>query len=123
MVLIDTMGDLANIYGVADYVFCGGSLVDKGGHNLMEAAIWNKAVFYGPSIDDFHDAADLLESVEAGFEVADVGELESRLHLFKQNPRAYVEACQRAGKIAKAQLGTSSRQTSYIIDGFFQKEQ
>lgn len=122
MVLIDTMGDLADIYGVADYIFCGGSLVHKGGHNLMEAAIWDRAAFYGPSIDDFHDAADLLESVGAGFEVADVDELEGLLHHYRTHPQEYSEACHRAGKIAKAQLGSSLRQTSYILEGFLQKK-
>jgi 3-deoxy-D-manno-octulosonic-acid transferase len=37
-ILVDSMGDLAGIYSIASYVFCGGSLVERGGHNIMEAA-------------------------------------------------------------------------------------
>ncbi len=118
MILVDTMGDLADLYGVADYIFCGGSLVNKGGHNLMEAAIWDKAVFYGHSIDDFHDAADLLESVEGGFRVDDVADLERKILYYRTHQQEYNDACNRAGKIARAQLGSSSRQIKYILDGF-----
>ncbi len=118
MILVDTMGDLADLYGVADYIFCGGSLVNKGGHNLMEAAIWDKAVFYGHSIDDFHDAADLLESVEGGFRIDDVADLERRILYYRTHQQEYNDACNRAGKIARAQLGSSSRQIKYILDGF-----
>ena len=120
MILVDTMGDLADLYGVADYIFCGGSLVNKGGHNIMEAAIWDKAVFYGHSIDDFHDAADLLESVEGGFKVDDVADLERKILYYNTHQQEYNYACNRAGKIARAQVGSSSRQIKYILDGFLQ---
>ncbi len=118
LILVDTMGDLAELYGVSDYIFCGGSLVPKGGHNLMEAAIWGRAVFYGPFIDDFHDAADLLESEQCGFKIADVADLEKRLHYYRVHSQEYFAACHRAGKVAKSQQGSSSRQVSHIFGGF-----
>ncbi len=122
MVLVDTMGDLADLYGIADYIFCGGSLVKRGGHNLMEAAVWDKAVFYGPFIDDFHDAADLLKSVQGGFMVANIADIESQIRYFRNHRQHYIEACQSAGEIARAQQGSSSRQVSYILKGFRERE-
>jgi 3-deoxy-D-manno-octulosonic-acid transferase len=116
VVLIDTMGELSLLYGLADYIFCGGSLVDKGGHNLMEAAVWNKAVFYGPHIEDFHDAAQLLESVSGGFPVTNIDDLENLLHFYRAHPDEYDQACQRAGEIARQQQGSSARQLAFVLD-------
>jgi 3-deoxy-D-manno-octulosonic-acid transferase len=56
IVILDTIGELADTYGVASFVFCGGSLVPKGGQNLIEPAVWGKAVICGPSMEDFQDA-------------------------------------------------------------------
>jgi 3-deoxy-D-manno-octulosonic-acid transferase len=116
VVIIDTMGELSLLYGLADYIFCGGSLVDKGGHNLMEAAVWNKAVFYGPHIEDFHDAAQLLESVSGGFRVTNIDELENSLHFYRTHPKDYELACQRAGEVARQQQGSSARQLAFVLD-------
>lgn len=116
LVLVDTMGDLANLYSVADFAFCGGSLVNRGGHNLMEAALWQKAVFYGPDIADFRDAADLLESVNAGFQVNNIDELEQLITHFTKHPADYASACGRAGKVARSLQGCSRRQVDYILN-------
>lgn len=115
LLLVDTMGELALLYGIGDYIFCGGSLVAKGGHNLMEAAVWNKAVFYGPHVEDFHDAAALLEQVEAGFRVADVEDLVVRVNYFRRHPEEYHAACLRAGEIARQQRGSAARQAAIVL--------
>lgn len=115
VIIVDTMGELSLLYGVADYVFCGGSLVEKGGHNLMEVAIWGKAVFYGPHMDDFRDAAHILESVDAGFQVADAHGLSQLLQYYHDHPVEYGEACRRAREIARKQQGSSARQLAYIL--------
>ncbi|MBU0484380.1 MAG: 3-deoxy-D-manno-octulosonic acid transferase [Proteobacteria bacterium] len=114
VVIIDTMGDLAEIYSLASYVFCGGSLVDRGGHNLMEAAIWGKPVFYGPSMRDFLDAKDLLESVNAGFMVNSAGELSNAIIEMYNRPEEYEQIAQRARQIALAQQGSARRQIKIV---------
>jgi 3-deoxy-D-manno-octulosonic-acid transferase len=75
VVLIDAFGALSRIYSVATIVFCGASLVPLGGQNPLEAAVWEKAVLYGPSMEDFHDATTILESVGAGIPVSSPDEL------------------------------------------------
>ncbi|MDA8137311.1 MAG: hypothetical protein M0036_01555 [Desulfobacteraceae bacterium] len=62
VVLLDTIGELSDTYSVARFVFCGGSLVPKGGQNLLEAAAWAKPIMYGPSMEDFADAQQLIEA-------------------------------------------------------------
>ena len=81
VVIINTIGDLQSTYSIASIVFCGGSLEPLGGQNILEAAVWGKPVFYGPSMDDFLDAKALLDKTGGGIQVKDDRELaESMLH-------------------------------------------
>lgn len=64
VVVVDAMGLLFSLYGLAKAAFVGASLVKLGGQNPMEAAVWGVPVCYGPDMDDFTDAARALE--EAG---------------------------------------------------------
>src|SRR5438105_12466120 len=53
VILLDTVGELATLYALAEVVFIGGSLVPRGGHNLLEPALFRKAVLFGPSMSNF----------------------------------------------------------------------
>ncbi len=55
IVLLNTIGDLANVYGIADVAFVGGSLVSRGGHNPLEAAQFGVPVVMGESFENFRD--------------------------------------------------------------------
>ena len=66
VILLDTIGELPSTYGIADVVFCGGSLVPKGGQNILEPALWAKPIMYGPSMEDFAQAKDLIETAGGG---------------------------------------------------------
>jgi 3-deoxy-D-manno-octulosonic-acid transferase len=60
VIVIDTVGELAQMYALADAVFVGGSLVPRGGHNVLEPALRAKPVLVGPHTDNFREAAGLL---------------------------------------------------------------
>jgi len=64
VVLVDTIGDLAAVYGVADVAFVGGSLVQKGGHNPLEPVQFGVPVVMGSSFENFRDVVTKLQ--EAG---------------------------------------------------------
>lgn len=113
-VLVDTMGDLAGLYSIASYIFCGGSLVDRGGHNIMEAAIFGKPVFYGPNMKDFSDAAEILESAGGGFPVSGPGALTESILYFMDHPAEYSAAGLRARDVALAQHGAARKQAALI---------
>jgi 3-deoxy-D-manno-octulosonic-acid transferase len=115
VIILDSLGELADLYAIATYVFCGGSLVERGGHNMMEAALWDKAVCYGPSIGDFRDAAELLESVTSGFRVDDASALEEKIRSFRNKPSEYQKACLRAGDMAGMQQGAAERQAAIVM--------
>ena len=114
VVLVDTMGELAGLYSVATYVFCGGSFVDRGGHNILEAAVWGKPVFYGPSMKDFSDARALLEAENAGFCSKTPQELAQKLLYFINAPEEYAAAGKRALKVAGRQQGAARRQVALL---------
>jgi 3-deoxy-D-manno-octulosonic-acid transferase len=71
VIVLDTVGELAPLYAVADVVFVGGSLVAFGGHNMLEPALRRKPVLTGPHTENFRESAALLESVGAAVVVED----------------------------------------------------
>jgi 3-deoxy-D-manno-octulosonic-acid transferase len=54
--LLDTIGELSTAYRLATVVFVGGTLVDHGGHSILEPALWSKTILVGPSMDNFQSA-------------------------------------------------------------------
>jgi 3-deoxy-D-manno-octulosonic-acid transferase len=85
-VILDTVGELADLYRFAAVVFVGGSLVPAGGHNMLEPALRKKPVLYGPHSTNFRDSAALLESVGAAVVVADAGDLERQMTRLLRHP-------------------------------------
>lgn len=69
VIFLDTLGDLSAFYSVADIAFIGGSLVDAGGHNLMEPARLRKPVLFGPYMANFVDIAKEMKRKGGGIEV------------------------------------------------------
>jgi tetraacyldisaccharide 4'-kinase len=62
ILLLDTIGELAGLFVLADVVFMGGSLSDRGGHNILEPAFFGKPVITGPHMENFREiAADFRE--------------------------------------------------------------
>ncbi len=93
IVLVDTMGELADLYSVARFSFCGGSLVPKGGHNIMEIVRWGHPVYFGPYMDDFQRDAKRLCAAGCGFQADDEEKLTALLLHHINNPDVYDRAC------------------------------
>jgi 3-deoxy-D-manno-octulosonic-acid transferase len=79
VIVLDTVGELAQLYAVGDVVFMGGSLVEAGGHNMIEAATRRKPVLFGPHTTNFRDSARLLVESGGGILVRDARELAAEL--------------------------------------------
>src|SRR5207244_8449507 len=86
VIVLDTVGELATLYAVADVVFVGGSLVPLGGHNVLEAAQRRKPVLVGPHTGNFRESAGLLESAGAARVVRDASELSRELRRLLADP-------------------------------------
>jgi len=79
VVILDTVGELAALYALAEVVFVGGSLVPIGGHNVLEPAMRGKPVLVGPHTSNFREGAELLQRSGGGLVVKDGPELEREL--------------------------------------------
>ncbi|GAB4345579.1 MAG: 3-deoxy-D-manno-octulosonic acid transferase [Desulfobulbaceae bacterium] len=123
VVLVDTMGDLADIYSAGDVNFVGGSLVPRRGHNIMEAARWERPVYYGPGIEDFRDAAEALEEAGGGFRVADVQELATLALRHLRDRAEYERACRGAAETVHRQRGAAARQAEMVLRQLSAREQ
>jgi 3-deoxy-D-manno-octulosonic-acid transferase len=75
VIVLDTVGELAQFYRVGHVVFVGGSLVPNGGHNMLEPALRAKPVLFGPHTENFRDSAELLLDAGAARVVTDVSTL------------------------------------------------
>ncbi|BAN50948.1 lipid IV(A) 3-deoxy-D-manno-octulosonic acid transferase [Metapseudomonas resinovorans] len=109
VLLGDTMGELLFLYALADIAFVGGSLVPSGGHNLLEPAALGKPVLSGPHLFNFLEIAAQLRDAGALAEVADAGELATRVERLWAEP-AGATAMREAGlSVLRANQGALER--------------
>jgi len=114
IVLVDVIGELFKIYSLATVVFCGGSLVKKGGQNILEAAAWGKVVFHGPYMDDFRDEAMLLRKAGAGITVHNGEELYSGMVALLNNPALLHEKGEAGRRAIAAARGAAARYAGLV---------
>lgn len=69
VVILDTIGELAHLFQVATAVFVGGSLVDHGGHNILEPAVHGKAIVFGSHMQNFAEIATTFLQHQAAMQV------------------------------------------------------
>jgi len=112
VLMVDTIGELAGLFQVADVVFMGGSLVPTGGHNLLEPAYWAKAVIFGPHMENFRDMAELFLAERAALQVQDSAGL-ARCVLGLLGDDALRN---RTGRQAKQVLERESGATRRVVD-------
>ncbi len=114
VILLDTRGELARVYGLAVMAFVGGTLAPVGGHNLLEPAAWAKPVCFGPYTDHCQDIADLLIETGGGIRVRSVRELTEALTNGMQDRAWVAQAGQRARKIIDDNQGVVERNLNLI---------
>ena len=86
IIVLDTVGELAQLYQLAEVVFVGGSLVPAGGHNMLEPALKRKPVVFGPHTTNFRDGTELLVGAGAARVVRDGRELLNTLDQLLRDP-------------------------------------
>ena len=98
VVVLDTIGELAQLFQVATVVFVGGSLVDSGGHNILEPAVFGKPIIFGPYMQNFAEIARTFLDNGAAVEVRNPRDLETVLVDLLNDPvrRASLGAAARA---------------------------
>ena len=81
VILLDTIGELPAVYSAASVVFVGGSIVDRGGHNVLEPAAHGVAVVTGAHTHNFHAIVDLLNEAQAIVQLAPLEQTEASVAL------------------------------------------
>jgi 3-deoxy-D-manno-octulosonic-acid transferase len=97
IVVLDTIGELAQVYQIATAVFVGGSLVDTGGHNILEPAVFGKPIVFGSHMQNFKEIADTFVAHDAGIQVSNAKGLEEALVALLTDP------------VRRARLGAAAR--------------
>jgi 3-deoxy-D-manno-octulosonic-acid transferase len=116
VVVLDTIGELAQLYQVATVVFVGGSLVDHGGHNILEPAVFGKPILFGPHMQNFKEIVDTFVANDAAVQVGSDRELEQAMISLATDPvrRAKLGAAARA--LVEANRGAKEKTLAVIAD-------
>ncbi len=116
VVVLDTIGELAHLFRVATVVFVGGSLVDAGGHNILEPASHGKPVVFGPHMQNFAEIAETFLQNQAAVQIASPADLPAVVMRLMGDPveRARLGAAARA--LLDANRGAKPRTLAVIAD-------
>jgi 3-deoxy-D-manno-octulosonic-acid transferase len=124
VILLDTIGELPSIYSLATAVFVGGSIVDRGGHNVLEPAAHGVAVITGAHTHNFHAIVDLLNEANAIVQLPAVEgnkavvPLADAFRSLLDNPELRSELAGRARELVNANQGAAERTMKLIAPLF-----
>ena len=110
VILVDTLGELSAVWGLAYLAFVGGSLLPgRGGQNMMEPAAFGASVYFGEHTSNFRDTVQLLMSRSAATIVADGDALSKAIQEDLKNKTERLLRGMRARELVMAQVGATSR--------------
>ena len=110
--LLDSIGELAGLYRLADVVFVGGSLVPGGGHNILEPAAFSKVPIYGPSMENFREISGKFLAAGAAIQVKSSEDLGAAWRGMLQEP----ERAARMGASARELVNRNRGATQRVLE-------
>ena len=105
IIILDTLGELSKMSQICDFAFIGGSFNKTGGHNPLEAVVYNKPAISGPSIHNFRDIYWILSRSKAGKVVKTPQELTNYMHKLLEDKEFYIESCNDCKTVFEFQQG------------------
>ncbi len=115
VVVVDSIGELETLYGISRAAFVGGSLIDHGGQNVLEPAARGVPQVVGPSVENFAEEADLLETGGGLVRAEDAGDLLESFAFWLENPKEAREAGNKARNTLKSLRGASRLTLNALI--------
>lgn len=109
VILLDTIGELASLYRVADGAFVGGSLVPSGGHNILEPAAFGKIPVFGPSMENFAEIAARFTAAGAAVQVESPEDAGVAWIEFMRNPERAARMGETARNLVECSRGATDR--------------
>ena len=114
VLILDTLGELASVYGLCDVAFIGGSLVPQRGHNPLEPAVHGKPVLFGPFMEDFAEISRDLLAAGGARQVRNAEELRAGLSLLLAEPAERERAGRQAQALIAARRGVTEAHLALI---------
>jgi 3-deoxy-D-manno-octulosonic-acid transferase len=114
VILLDTIGELASLYRVADGAFVGGSLVPSGGHNILEPAAFGKIPVFGPSMENFAEIAARFTAAGAAVQVESPEDAGVAWIEFLRNPERAARMGETARNLVESSRGATDRAIAEI---------
>lgn len=109
VVLLDSVGELSSLFPHADAVFMGGTLAERGGHNILEPALCAKPVIAGPHLENFAAIRDRFAAASGYIAIEDGSQLAEAVSMLLQDPGLRESLGARARALAEAERGATSR--------------
>jgi len=114
VLLVDTVGELMDLYAISDLVFVGGSLAPVGGHNLLEPASFAVPVVFGPHMNNFREIAALILHHQGGVQLQDEAALTEVLRQLLNSPAERRKLGENGARILSENRGSTERHMEII---------
>ncbi len=114
VLLLDSVGELASTFRYASVVFVGGSLVPRGGHNILEPAAFANPIVFGPHMENFREIRDIFLDARAALEVRDAAELAEALDHLLTDSQAASDLGAKARLLVEQNTGATERVLTYL---------
>jgi 3-deoxy-D-manno-octulosonic-acid transferase len=115
VLLLDSIGELSAIYSLADIAFVGGSLVPRGGHNILEPAYFGKAIVVGPHTENFRDIVSYFTAEDAVL-ICEADELGDRWVALLREAAVRKQFGERARAVFQRRSGATDRTVDAIAE-------
>ncbi|MFV1951062.1 MAG: 3-deoxy-D-manno-octulosonic acid transferase [Nitrospinota bacterium] len=116
ILLVDTIGELFQMYSICSMAFVGGSMAPFGGHNILEPAAFSKPVIFGRDMSNFEEEAELLISTGGGIQISDADELYSIIDDLLSDPERRDFTGKAAFQAVKENFGSTGKTLRLIED-------
>ncbi|HEY3742761.1 MAG TPA: tetraacyldisaccharide 4'-kinase [Bryobacteraceae bacterium] len=116
VLLLDSMGELSSLFEIADVVFMGGTLAERGGHNILEPAYFSKPVIVGPHMENFAAIHALFRAGGGLKEIRSADQLGSAVARLLDNPAERRKIGILANQAASTQKGVAKKRAKELID-------
>ena len=113
--LLDSIGELARLYEFADVSFIGGSLAPRGGHNVLEAALFGTPILVGPHTENFRDIVEVFRRADA-LRVVTPQSLTATILELLENDDERRALGRRAFEVLRSQQGATERTVKALMD-------
>ena len=115
VLLLDSMGELAALFPLAQIVFIGGSLARRGGHNLLEPAACGRPIIAGPHMENFAEIAEAFRENYAMLEISCAEELAPTVERLIEDPRLSEDLGTGAAEMAARRRGVTRKAVAEIL--------